>query len=149
MTRKWAVYFKLECIDERGISSIAVSSGAAYLINPSWFPCAQLGVLCDSELTRHGLAPFWPTLGPRLWHTKQFVFLREDHEKKKSLSKVKEEAAKWENTFARPLLFDMRKQININNPYLFRRSTTALALDIGWSASSSMGKASIFELEGK
>ena len=50
---------------------------------------------------------------------------------KKSLSKVKEEAAKWENTFARPLLFDMRKQININNPYLFRRSTTALALDIG------------------
>ena len=26
---------------------------------------------------------------------------------KKSLSKVKEEAAKWENTFARPLLFDM------------------------------------------
>ena len=106
MTRKLAVYFKLECIDERGISSIAVSSGAAYLINPRWSSCAQLGVLCDSELTRHGLAPFWPTLGPRLWHTKQFVCLREDHEKK-SLSKVKEEAAKWENTFARPILFDM------------------------------------------
>ena len=80
--KKMHVYFKLECIDEHGISSIAVSSGAAYLINPSWSPSAQLGVLCDSELTRHGLAPFWPTLGPRLWHTKQFVFLREDHEKK-------------------------------------------------------------------
>ena len=35
--------FKLECIDEHGISSIAVSSGAAYPINPSWLTCAQLG----------------------------------------------------------------------------------------------------------
>ena len=43
MTRKLAVYFKLECIDERGTSSIAVSSGAACPINPSWLSCARLG----------------------------------------------------------------------------------------------------------
>ena len=42
MTRKWAVYFKFECIDERGISSIAVSSGAAYLINPDGLPVHNL-----------------------------------------------------------------------------------------------------------